>query len=255
MNVKETEKSVVELIFLSLFAIVEYSIGVILHLKIIKASEKEKEVTWKLDVTNSLVLMANFLNIVTVYLLFYNVDNFYTYTGEWFCYTSKVVIYYGVLYVTGHSLVVSIMKYLIIVRWKEVLTFGREKVLHIFFWINLLHPAFTILLHLIIRPDFFWAYDGFAQIDRCLGEDNQDPMKNDSRHKVLTFDFCDDFIQPDSGNYFWYLINLARTTVCGLQIVLEYLVTGNFFEILFYCLIFQFLKRYGINKFLYVISG
>ena len=44
MNGKANEKSVAELIFSSLFAILECVIGIILHLKIIKASKKEKEV-------------------------------------------------------------------------------------------------------------------------------------------------------------------------------------------------------------------
>lgn len=243
MDAKESEHTVAELIFLVLFVILECCIGIFLHLKIIKASKKEQEVTWKLDVTNSSVLMAHYLNMLITHFLYYNIDNFYMYTGEWFCYVSKVAIYYGILYITTHSLVVSVMKYFIIVRWQEVSNFGREKVIDFFFWVNLLHPAFTIALHLIIRPDFFWAFDGFANINRCLGEENQEMMKNNSRHKILTFDFCDDFIETHSESYVWYLINLARTTICGAQIIVLYLSAWNILEIFIYCLIFQFLKR------------
>ena len=247
MKTVNMENSIAEVTFLTLFAIIESFIGIMLHIKIIIESKKEKEVTWKLDVTNSSISMAHYLNMIYTYLLYDNVDNFYMYTGEWFCYTSKVVIYYAVLYITSHSFVVAVMKYFIIVRWQEVSSFGREKAIDIFFWINLLHPAFTILLHLLIRPDFFWAFDGYAQIDRCFGEEHREPMKNDSKiHKVLTFDFCDDFIDPESESHIWYIINLARSSVCGLQIFFLYLITLNLLEIVFYCLIFQFLRRYKL---------
>ena len=243
MDLHNDEISTASLTFLSLFTFLECIIGIILHFKIIKASMNEKEVTWKLDVTNSSVLMAHYFNMVFTYILYNNVDNFYTFTGEWFCYLSKVAIYYGILYITAHSLVVSIMKYFIIVRWQEVSCFGRQNAINIFFWINLLHPILTILLHLIIRPDFFWAFDGFAQIDRCLGEENQELIKNDTRHKVLTFDFCDDFIESEYDGLVMYLVNILRTAMCGLHIIFLYLVVWNLLEIVFYCLIFQFLRR------------
>ena len=243
MDIQEDEKSVAEITFLSLFVVLEGIIGFFLHIKITKAAKKEQEVTCTLDVTNSCVLMVHYLNMLITYSLYDNIKNFYMYTGEWFCYVSKVAVYYGTLYITTHSLVVSVMKYFIIVRWQEVENYGREKVILFFFWVNILHPAFTIALHLIIRPDFFWAHDGFGQIDKCLGEEYLETKKNNSNHKVLTLDFCDDFFETDSESYFWDLIALVRTIACGVQIIFLYLSAWNVFEIFFYFLIFQFLKR------------
>ena len=169
----------------------------------------------------------------------YFVEDLYTYTGEWFCYTSKVLAYYENLYIYGHSLVVSIMKYIIIVYWRK---FDREKVIETFFWINLLHPVITISLNLIVRQAFFWDYDGMSQSDRCLGDpkNNLEPGSNKSLNKL--HNLCD-FVEPPNDHYLEYTVYVCKTLVCGFTVVMFYLALWNLLEILFYSLIFRFLHR------------
>ena len=107
--------------------------GIYLHVKIIKISKKEKEMTWKLDITNSCLLIFNCTHSNLMEHITYIVHNLYTYTGQWFCYASKVVNYYGNLYTAGHSMIVSILKYIRIVHWKQSRKLGKEKVDGIFF--------------------------------------------------------------------------------------------------------------------------
>ena len=87
------------------------------------------------------------------------VPNLYQYTGDWFCYVSKVVSYYGNIYVTTCSMMVSVLKYILIVHWKKTRSFGEEKVKEALFWINIFYAVIVIMIHLMIKPDFFLEYD------------------------------------------------------------------------------------------------
>ena len=91
-----------------------YSFGAYLHLRIIKVSRKDKELTWKLDVMNSVIILIMQFNNLSVKILTYGVTDLYLYTGEWFCYASKVIAFYSTTYVVGHSLIISILKYIMI---------------------------------------------------------------------------------------------------------------------------------------------
>ena len=214
-------------------------VGIFLNIKIIKVSLKEKEITWKLDVSNSVVLIVHFSNLIFTYVFNYGFKNAYWYPGEWFCQLTNVSIYLGVLSISQHSLIISSLKYLIIVHWENVRNYGREKMINMFLWINLMHPWITVMLHLCIRPTFFNDYDEFAQFHRCFGVASN---ITESRSSIWTFEFCD-FSQPSSNDYFDYSIYFFRTTFCGLHIVLLYVVTMNILEAVFYIRIFRLFRR------------
>ena len=74
------------------------AIGVYLSFKIIKTSVKEKSNTWKLDISNSVVLIAHHTHCLLMEFITYIVPDLYIHTGEWFCYSSKVVTNYFHLY-------------------------------------------------------------------------------------------------------------------------------------------------------------
>ena len=147
MDKMEAEMESTSLIIFSICALCVYIIGLYFHTKIIIVSRKEKEMTWKLDVTNSSLLIAHFTYKLTMHGITYIVPDLYLFTGEWFCYASKFFTYYGTLYTSTHSLIVSVMKFFLIVHWKNVRNFGKDKVKEIFFFLNFLHPLFTIALH------------------------------------------------------------------------------------------------------------
>ena len=231
------------IIFLIIVAWVFYVIGVYFNIKIFKVAKEDKDITWKLDITNSCLLLFFNLNALFMRSITYFVDDVYMYTGgSWFCYTSKVIIHYGVLYIIGHSLIVAIMKYVNIVHWKKTRMFGKEKVQEMFFWINFLHPAVLILFQLMIRPDFFWAYDGMPQIDRCLGDPkhNWDPGANRSLTKL--HNICE-IVEPINVGHLEYIIHLVRIIACGFNVALYYILMWNLLEMFFYCQIFGFMRR------------
>ena len=116
---------VLNIIIPTMLAIIIVFIGLYLHVKIIKISKKEKEMTWKLDITNSCILIFNCSHCLFMECITHIVPNLYKYTGEWFCYTSKIINYYGSLYTIGHSMIISILKYVLIVHWKKARSFGK----------------------------------------------------------------------------------------------------------------------------------
>ena len=225
-----------------LIAIAVYLIGIYLHSKIIKVSIKEKDMTWKLDVTNSSLLIAHYTQSLFMHGITFIVQDLHKYTGKWFCYAAKVTTYYGNQYVQGHTLVISIMKYIRIIHWEWAREFGEAKITKIFFWINFLHPISDILVHLFITPNFFWAYDGYQQIDRCLGDPKHNlvPGTNKSLTKLHNLCNLDDSDNQDTLEYSFYVV---RKGTCWTQIVLFYCILGNFIEILLYSRIFWFMHR------------
>ena len=138
-----------------------YVIGLYLHIRIIVASKEEKDLTWKIDVTNSILVILLFGHKILIHSLTYSVQDLHIYSGDWLCYTSKVVIHYTLLYNGGHSMIISMMKYLIIVHDSKF-RFHKENLQRAFCYINILHPVLFIAVHLILVPDFYVIYGGFA---------------------------------------------------------------------------------------------
>ena len=220
-----------------------FLIGIYFHLKIIKLSKKEKGMTWKLDLTNSLILLAHHGHCIIMNAITYIIPDLYIYTGEWFCYTSKVLNYYGTLYTVGHSMIVSILKYIHIVQWKKARNIGKEKVNHAFFWINIIFPGFLVLLHFIVKPNFYVIYDGFARVDRCLGDPNNNWGLNSNRTQIKAHTVCKMLIAPSTEDHFAFAIYILRSVVCWTEVVFEYFLAWNVFEIFLYSRIFSFMRR------------
>ena len=225
-----------------LMEIVVYCTGVFLHIKIITISKREKELTWKLDITNSILTIAHFTNTLGIYIITYAVEDLYIFTGKWFCYVLKETRYLGALSTTGHSLVISMMKYVHIVHWEKTREFDKEKVIEIFFWAHLLHPIFTLIFHLIVTPDFIWAHDAYKEIDMCLGDPDNHWGLDSNISQSKYHDLCEIGGNPDDSSI-TYVLYVGRSGLCWIQTIFIYLVGLDIFEALFYFLIFRFMQR------------
>ena len=162
MSSTENDEVYPILIALMVVAVAIYFGGVYFHVKIIQASRKDKDLTWKLDIANSIILLFNFFQSIFMHTITFIVKDLFLYTGEWFCYLFKIIANYTTFYMYGHAFIISLTKYTIIVHWQAARGWGNEKVAMLYFWINITHPAISILIWLCIRPDFFWAWDGMA---------------------------------------------------------------------------------------------
>ena len=126
------DDDVVSSVFVGLLLLCFYVTGLYLHIRIIIASRKEESLTKNIDVTNSILIVLLFGCIILFHAITYTVQDLHMYSGDWLCYTSKVVIHYNLLYTGGHSLIISTMKYLIIVHDSKFRRY-KEKVQTAFF--------------------------------------------------------------------------------------------------------------------------
>ena len=218
-------------------------IGCILHSQIFRTARREKDMTWKLDATNSCLVMIHFIQYTSMHLITYVIKDLYLITGKWICYASKFLTLYGGLYVQAHSLIIGLLKYVIIVHWQRSQAFGQEKVQNIFFWLNMFHPSVTIILKVIVVPDLFLIWDGFSHVDRCLGDPKNNWAPNSNATQTKFHNICMDIMAhpPEIGlDYFVYI---CRSTVCWLDVVFLYFILWNIFDITVYFSIFRFMHR------------
>ena len=226
-----------------LIAICVYCIGVYFHTKIILVSFKEKDMTWKLDITNSIILVVYHGYFLFMKIVTFVVQDLHSYTGTWFCYFSKGANYYGSLHVSAHTLVVAVLKYILIVHWDRALVLGHEKVKGIFLMFDILHPSLMLLFLFVVRSDFLVEWDGTSEeIDRCLGDpkNNLDPGRN---HSLTKFHHLCQTHPPLDGDYFEHSVYHFKTTVCWTHCTIFYIYKSNFLEVLFYTLVFRFMRR------------
>ena len=218
-------------------------IGFILHSRIFKTAKREKDITWKLDATNSCFVMLHFFQYISMYIITYYIKDLYLYTGKWICYLSNFLTYYGGSYVQTHSLIIGLMKYCVIVHWKRSNVIGQERVQKLFFCLNILHPSCMILLHVLIVPDFFQVWDGFSHVDRCLGDPKNNWVPNSNSTQIKLHTLCINIVRNPPENNLDYIIYIIRSTACWLQVSWSYLVLWNILEIFVYAAIFRFMHR------------
>ena len=218
-------------------------IGFVLHGKIIQTSKREKDMTWQLDFAHSCIAMIHFVHYPVMYIVTFLIEDLYLYTGSWFCYLSKIMTSYGQLYIQGHSLMVGLMKFFFIVHWQKAQEVGHERAKTLFFYLHLLHPAFTTVVRLIIRPNFFWAWDGHPHFDRCMGDPKNNWVPNTNTTQTKLHSLCMDLVSPPPGNHLEYAVYIFRSAICWLHLVIFYLILWNIFDIFLYFSIFKFMRR------------
>ena len=230
-------------LFQPMIAIFTFALGLHLHLRVIKISMKEKDLTWKLDVFNSSLLIGVFFYSMVIHIVTLFISDVHKYTGDWFCYGSKVVIYIGFRYMHGHTLVVSILKYVMIVQWQKARDVGHDQIKKIFFWINILHPLLDACTNLFVSPDFFWSWDVSPEITRCLGDQKHLFSPNFNTTPIRLHDICNALKPPAKEAYPQYGLYVLRKGICWTHIVFFYSIMGNALEMIAYIRIFWFMRR------------
>ena len=157
------------------------------------------------------------------------VPNLYEYKGNWYCYVAKEIRYYGSLYVTGH--------------WEAVRDFGKSKVKGIFFWVNFLHPVLTIVVHLILRPDFIWAHDAYKEIDLCLGDPNNHWVKHSNSTQTKLHNLCTTMDKANAEDLLGQTLYVLKSGGCWIHISFLYLTGWNIFEGIAYSNTFKFMRK------------
>ena len=219
-----------------------YVVGIFFHTKIIKVCKKEKELTWKLDIFNSCSILFNYGTAIFMSGVTYiNVD-LYKYTGKWFCYTYKAINMYARSSISGHSAVISLLKYTIVVHYLKVRNIGQEKVKTIFFWIHVLYPIYINTVFSIVRPDYFNIYDAVSAANRCLGLSDVTSSQDGNKTANKLHNTCE-IPEPTSKNSIEFVLYGCRISICWINVVLFYLNLWNIIECFLYFQTFRFMNR------------
>ena len=80
METNEEKINLTSNVILSMILICLYLLGVYFHTKIIKVSIKEKDITWKLDITNSVLLLVSGMHTIFMHIITTFVDNLFTFS-------------------------------------------------------------------------------------------------------------------------------------------------------------------------------
>ena len=232
----------VVLMLLSLLLIV---LGTWFHTKIIMISKREKEMTWKHDITNSTFLIFHYAHAWLFHTLTYFIPDLHIYVGKWYCYTYRILAYYGNIYTVGHSLSICTMKYILIVHWEKARNYGHDRIKNAFFWLNIIHPMINYGVHFLVYPEFIMVYDGITTSNRCLGEKEYLEEKENVTSSVKLHHICQ-MIKSyhNQSNIVDVAVSIGRKSLCYLQTGSVYLMAWNIIEIGLYLHIFSFARRY-----------
>ena len=228
--------------FLGAIVLCTYIIGVFLHVKLIKASKKDKEMTWMMDICNSIFLLILFAHIIIMKTLTYLIENVQTYTGAWFCYTSKALTITFNAHVSGHTFIIAIMKYVMIVLHEKVRLIGKEKTQKIFLVINILYPVYLFSIFNLINFDFLFVYGAVSQANRCLGESELVSNMDSNKTAVRLHNLCEFSGSLDVWS-FRNVLYLGRSIFCWFHVILVYLNLWNVIEAVVYYFVFKFMWR------------
>ena len=219
-----------------------FLIGLYLQIKIIIVSKKDKEVTWRLDIWHSVVMIAFFTYSILFEIITYIFPLYHQYTANWFCYLDLFVKQYGIWSGSSHSLAISIYKYVLILHQRRIRVIGKDEASLIAFWINLIFPV-TLAASLVARPNF--AAD--APISNCLRKGFTISTEGNEtsgnilfgRHFFCGFDDYDD----DQYGVFGHVMDVVNTGGCYITTLTRLVVLSNVMEIFVYLRIFAFMKR------------
>ena len=232
-------------IFTKTLIAVLFSIGLYLQNKIIILSKKEKDVTWRIDVWHSVVMIAFFSFRILMEILTYIIPSLHQYTGKWFCYLAWFVQVYGFTSIASHSLVISIYKYFLTVHQDRIRVIGKDEASIITLWINIIFPA-TIAAAFVARPN---GPPFPSSITSCLKKDVEESLFSKSNERLGTrlqrFFFCgfDHYDDDDPYGDFGHVMNVTNILGCFVTSIIFLVVVSNIMELFVYRKIFSFMKR------------
>ena len=131
-------------ILMCVFAACIYGGGVYLHIKIVQVSRREKEMSWMLDVTNSIIFILHFAHAMIMHSVTYVVKDLHLYLGKWYCYLSKAVTMMGNAHSTQNSFIIALMKYFMIVHFQTPSDRRKSQIKYAFVILNMVYPVFVI---------------------------------------------------------------------------------------------------------------
>ena len=228
-------------VILIVIMVIVYLIGVYLHTRIIKISKKDKAITWKLDILNSISILfyfnLAFVMFLVTYLKVASKIDLCSYTATWICYGLKLIVFTGRMYITSHSLIISLMKYCIIIFQEKVRAVGKHRIENLFLFLDILYPSMVFGILRLIKKDDSFASDPYQEQFF-----HQKSITNTNETIVKLFDACtfDEAFDEISIPYIFYIV---RTIICWILSISIFLNSINVLEVFFYYMIFRCMNR------------
>ena len=217
-----------------------FAVGVYLQTKKVQICLKDDHVSKKLDIANSILLTFNWTYLITLYGLTDYVQNLYSYTGDWFCYMSKIILSIGDAHTMGHSFLLAVLKLIVIVHVESDLI-RKEKVKKVCAYLNLLYGIVIVGILNVVRPDYVFIYHS-SMADRCLGRSGAITSHDNTSSAVNLVQLCD-IAHPTQQTLFEYIIFIIRKSICWFDISFIYLNSANVLEAICYARIFWHMNR------------
>ena len=222
------------------FLTIIFLVGLYLQIKIIISSNVERGVTWRLDMCHSMVMIVFYSFRIFFEIIIYFVPVLYVYTGKWFCYIALFFNLFGAISISFHSLVVSVYKYVVIVRQDLIRKVGVDNASLTSFWASLIIPA-ALAVSFVARP----TIPEYASIFNCLGMkvEKSAHANESSTEMIKTGLFCgfDDF-SDDQYGAIDYVMQIVSMLGCFVTIMVAIVMSVNIIETFIYQRIFSFMK-------------
>ena len=190
--------------------ITTFLLGLYFQIQIIISSKREKGVTWRVDMCNSIVMIFFYSFRISFEMVSHFIPILHPYTGKWFCYVTLIINMFGAIFVVSHSLIISVFKYFYIVHQSLIRYVGVNKASWASFWFSLFLPAVLTLLF-VVRP----SVNTYSSIYNCLGMEVEKSIHGNesSAQKIKTLVFCgfDNFSNNRYG-LIDYFINIKYIT-------------------------------------------
>ena len=227
-------------VFVGITVIFIFTIGAYHQIKKIQICLKEDGVCNKLEITNSIVVTLHLFNCVALYGITYVVKDLYLYTGEWFCFLTKIILASGDAHMMGHSFLLALVKLLVIVH-AETDVVRKEKIKNVAFYINCVYGIVVVGILNIARPDYVFVYHS-SMADRCFGRSGVMKLDDNTTSAANLAQLCD-ITYPSQQLTFDYVIAFIREFICWLDVSFIYLNAANVLEGLCYLHIFAYMNR------------
>jgi hypothetical protein len=147
--------------------------------------------------------------------------------GPWYCEIGFAWTLYGLAFVSFHSFITGLMRYIFVVHFDKVRKYGKQKTKKIFLWISILIPLLLTL----------WGYFGrkeissISSINKCNGKHHYSFLAENSFDSAAKRSFCSFEKYDEDDNEFLVII---KKSLCTLHAVLLIVMGSNCVEAILY---------------------
>ena len=221
----------------SIIQIILYALGLFIQVKNISVEKKEKARTWKIHVSQAVMLTILFGFRIPFQAITHFIPFLSFHVGSWICHIGSFIEFYGYQAIIAYSLWIALSKYILIVHAIKARIFGNDKIEEIFFWIHLISPIILAILAMLTTD-----YQARADLKSCYGIPDihfDTNITSSVAAKIGKYLFCN----ARNGPMDYWIDPHLRQSLCLSRATINTLVGNNLFEGVLYFLIFRHMKK------------